>query len=433
MAREKEAQKQNTEILIAEDSPTQAEQLKYLLEQAGYVVTTAANGRQALEAARKRAPSLVISDVVMPEMDGYALCKAIKSDERLRDVPVMMVTTLSSIQDIATGLECGADNFLRKPYDSKGMLARIENLLSNLELRRGNKMRMGVEIYLGGKRHFVTSEREQILDLLISSYEQAIQINEELKLREREVRELNEHLQRRAAELEAANKELDSFAHSVSHDLRGPLRGMVSCAGIVEEDFGERLGADGRKLLGMIRTECHRMAQLVEDLLAFSRLGRQPLKTRAVSLNELISETLVELRPTYDGRAVEFSIGDLGVTEADPALLKQALVNLLSNAIKFTGKKAQPSIEVGVLPDLTGESPTYFVKDNGAGFDMRHVQKLFGVFERLHRREDYDGSGVGLSIVQRVVQRHGGKVWAEGEVNAGATFYFTLPRIPRSA
>jgi two-component system, sensor histidine kinase and response regulator len=426
MTFDRERDNKNIDILIAEDSATQAEQLKYLLEQEGYSVRTTVNGRQALDAARQRVPNLLISDIVMPEMDGYALCRAIKADQRLREVPVMIVTTLSSTQDITTCLECGADNFLRKPYDSRSLLARVDNLLSNWELRKGNKMRMGVEIVLAGKRHFITSEREQILDLLISSYEQAIQVNEELKQREREVRELNADLEIRAAELEAANQDLESFSYSVSHDLRAPLRGVAGCAGMIEEDFGNVLSPDVLRLTRAIRSECHRMAQLIEDLLAFSRLGRKPVKTQLVSLDELVSEVLIELRPDYEGSAIQFSVSELGTTEADPTLLKQALINLLSNAIKFTSKAERPSIELGSLSDPASEGKIYFVRDNGAGFDMRHAEKLFGVFERLHKQQDYQGTGVGLAIVKRIVQRHGGRVWAEGAVNRGATFYFSL-------
>jgi len=232
---------------------------------------------------------------------------------------------------------------------------------------------------------------------------------------------------RPVVELETLNKELDALAHSVSHDLRAPLRCVATCAGIVEEDFGGALSAEGRKLIGVIRAECHRMVQMIEGLLALSRLAQQPLKTRSMSMNGLVSEILLELRPTYEGRSVRFLVGELGAVEADTALLKQALLNLLSNAIKFTTKIEQPSIEVGSQSDPTTENRIYFVKDNGAGFDMKHAQRLFGVFERLHRREEYEGSGVGLSIVQRIVRRHGGQVWAEAKVGAGATFYFTLP------
>ena len=181
-------------ILIAEDSPTQAARLEHLLAEQGHTVTTAGDGAQALAAAQRRKPALIISDILMPELDGYGLCKAIKSDDKLKSVPVILVTTLSDPQDVIRGLECGADNFIRKPYDERYLLSRIEYLLMNIELRKNQKMQMGVEIDLGGHKHFITAERQQILDLLISTYEQAIQINEELKLREQDLARSNEVL-----------------------------------------------------------------------------------------------------------------------------------------------------------------------------------------------------------------------------------------------
>ncbi len=182
------------EILIAEDSRTQTERLRHLLEQRGYAVVTAANGKQALETARKHVPTLIISDVLMPELDGYGLCKSIKADEKLRDIPVMLVTTLSDPQDVIRGLECGADNFIRKPYEDKFLLSRIDYLLMNIELRKNQKVQMGVEIKLGNRKHFISAERQQILDLLISTFEQAVQINEELKLRDKELAHSNQVL-----------------------------------------------------------------------------------------------------------------------------------------------------------------------------------------------------------------------------------------------
>src|SRR3989338_5147356 len=184
----------NIGILIAEDSRTQAEQLAFLLEQHGYQVTVAANGKLALQAAQAQKPALVISDILMPEMDGYESCRAIKADEKLKDIPVILVTTLSDPQDVIRGLECGADNFIRKPYDERYLLSRINYLLMNLEMRKNQKMQMGVEIDLGGQKYFINSERQQILDLLISTYEQAVQINNELKLREQELAHSNQVL-----------------------------------------------------------------------------------------------------------------------------------------------------------------------------------------------------------------------------------------------
>jgi len=196
------SKKKNINILIAEDSRTQADQLGFLLEENGFQVTIAANGKQALLAAQSQKPTLIISDIVMPEMDGYELCKAIKSDEKLQDIPVILVTTLSDSQDVIRGLECGADNFIRKPYDERYLLSRINYLLMNLDIRKENKMQLGVQINLGGKKYFINSERQQILDLLISTYEQAVHINNELKQRE--------------AELEASNQVLNAFGHIVA-------------------------------------------------------------------------------------------------------------------------------------------------------------------------------------------------------------------------
>jgi signal transduction histidine kinase len=411
------------EILIAEDSPTQAEQLRYLLEKEGYAVTAATNGRHALELARQRKPTLIISDVVMPEMDGYTLCKAIKGDERLHDVPVIILTTLSSIQDIATSLDCGADNFLRKPYDPKSLLTRIDNILSNWELRKSNKMRMGLEIYLGGKKHFITSEREQILDLLISSYEQAIQVNEELKAREQEVRSLNADLELRAVELEAANKELESFSYSVSHDLRAPLRAIQGFARILQEDYGSRLDDEGRHVIETVCDCTARMQQLIEDLLQFSRWGRAPIECDVIPMTQLAQEAFDGIQ--QESALPKLLLEPLPTAWGDPSLIRQVWCNLISNAVKYSSGRTDAVVDISGYAE-NGQN-VYCVKDNGAGFDMTYYDKLFGVFQRLHTADEFPGTGVGLAIVRRVVARHGGRVWAESKVNEGAKFYFTLP------
>ena len=239
--------------------------------------------------------------------------------------------------------------------------------------------------------------------------------------------EAHESERRKTSELQAVNKELDAFSHSVAHDLRAPLRAVDGYALALEESHAGGLDAEGRRLLGVVRASSQLMGRLIDALLDFARLGRQPLRTRPVELDELVSQTIGELRSGLGGRTIDFVIGKLGTAVADPALLKQVLANLLGNAVKFTRDKNPAVVEVGCRRDAeTGDANVYYVKDNGAGFDMRYSEKLFGVFQRLNRAEEYEGTGVGLSIVQRVITRHGGRVWADSRPGEGATFYFTL-------
>ena len=244
--------------------------------------------------------------------------------------------------------------------------------------------------------------------------------------------ELEVRVRERTAELLAANRELDAFSYSVSHDLRSPLRAIDGYARMLEEDYGKALDAEGVRLLGVVRANSHRMGKLIDELLAFARLGREPLRTRPVQLNELVKQVVEETRAEHNGRIIDFVIGSLGIAEADPVLLKQALVNLLSNAIKFTRDNPTAIVEIGCSSKTDpGEATTYYVKDNGAGFDMTYYDKLFGVFQRLHSNAEYAGTGVGLAIVQRVIHRHGGRVWADAKPGQGATFYFTLQQHPQ--
>ncbi|MBI4195207.1 MAG: response regulator [Betaproteobacteria bacterium] len=410
--------RQTAEVLVAEDSPTQARRLQHILEQQGYHVTVTANGREALEAARQRKPAIIISDVVMPEMDGYELCRRVKAEAGLGDVPVILVTTLSDPQDVIRGLESCADNFILKPYDEHYLLSRLQFVLINREMRQVERVGMGVEIFFNGQKHFITADRMQILNLLLSTYEAAIQRNKELKHSQEELRSLN-------AQLEGANKELESFSYSVSHDLRAPLRAIDGFSRILEEDHSERLDGESRRLLKVIRDNTRRMGELIDDLLEFSRVGRKPAASARIDMKRLVEETLGEVGAAA-GRRAEVTVGPLPPGYADATLIRQVWINLLSNAMKFSGKRERPVVEVTGYEDA--EYNVYCVKDNGAGFDMRYYDKLFGVFQRLHDAEEFPGTGVGLAIVQRAVAKHGGRAWAEGKVNAGAAFYFTLPK-----
>jgi PAS domain S-box-containing protein len=258
---------------------------------------------------------------------------------------------------------------------------------------------------------------------------------------EEAVRQLNASLEQRViertTELEAANKELEAFSYSVSHDLRAPLRAVDGFSQAVLEDYGPQLPEEGQRYLQTIREGAQRMGALIDALLTFSRLSRLPLKKRAVDTGGLVRDTIEELDSQREGRRIEICVGDLPPCQGDPALLKQVWLNLLSNAFKYTRQREPAVIEVGcrrgpAFPQGYGEAEkgkdenVYFVRDNGTGFDMRYAGKLFGVFQRLHRAEDFAGTGVGLAIVHRIIHRHGGRAWAEAAVDRGATFYFTL-------
>lgn len=464
------------EVVIAEDSPTQAAHLKNILQGQDFDVIATRDGKEAFEALRRRKPSLVIADILMPVMDGYELCRRIRADSTLADLPLILLTALSDPADVFKGLECGADNFLTKPYDPANLVARIEFLLANAHLGNREKVQTSMEVFIAGRKHVITSDRAQILNLLLSTYEAAVQkthqlaqardelanLNEHLeekvlertaalaaevaerKRAESEVRKLNEELEERVrertVELEGANRELEAFSYSVSHDLRAPLRAVVAFADDLRTGFSLEWPSQARELLDRVASNAERMTRLIDDLLKFSHLSRQPVSKDTVEVRLIVRDLLDELRRVDELRresskqVLEVRLGDLPDCIGDRSLLTQVFANLLANAFKFTRHKDKAVIEVGFQPQNGGGA--YFVRDNGAGFDMQYADKLFGAFQRMHSQEEFEGTGVGLSIVHRIILRHGGRIWARAEVDKGAAFFFTLPSVlqgpPRS-
>jgi PAS domain S-box-containing protein len=246
------------------------------------------------------------------------------------------------------------------------------------------------------------------------------------KQAEQAIQKLNVDLEQHAAKLQVANRELEAFSYSVSHDLRAPLRAIDGYTRILVEDYEANLDAEGKRICGVISREARRMGQLIDDLLAFSRLGRKEMFSSRIDMNALVTSVLDELLRDQDRSHIDLQIAKLPPTRGDLGLMHQVWVNLLSNAIKFTSKKERAVIEVGGKQHR--DENIYYVRDNGAGFDMEYAAKLFGVFQRLHGESEFEGTGVGLAIVQRIIHRHGGRIWAEAEVEKGATFYFALPR-----
>jgi len=255
-----------------------------------------------------------------------------------------------------------------------------------------------------------------------------LELEERVAQRTEEIRRLNQELEarvkERTAELEASNKELEAFTYSVSHDLRAPLRHIDGFSKMLMEEDPAGLTEDSRRYLTRIREGTRQMGQLVDDLLNLARLGRKPLILSRVDLSTVATAVAAELHKDNAARSIEWKIGSLPFVDCDPGLMKQVFVNLLSNAVKYTRPRPQARIEVGAL-QIEGH-PVIFVRDNGVGFSMKYADKLFGVFQRLHRAEDFEGTGIGLATVQRILHKHGGYAWAEAELDKGATFYFTL-------
>jgi len=399
-----------TRVLVVEDSATQAAELRLILESEGYEIETAVDGAAGLELLTRASFDLVLTDIVMPNLSGYELCRAVKEDARTLHIPVIIVTTLSDPMDIIQGLECGADNFVTKPYEPEQLLARIATILESRRLRRAGMLRVGIEILFMGKTFLITSDKQQVLDLLVSTFEDVVRKNRELI--------------RSKAALEAANKELEAFSYSVSHDLRAPLRAVKGFTTILADEYGGRLDEIGLEYLARVQDATRRMSELIDDLLELARMTCVAVEKSQVDITKLARDVAMELSAANPEHPVALVVEDGLSALADARLLRVVFDNLLGNAWKFTARVAA-RIEVG-RSHGAGEC-VYFVRDNGAGFDMKRASKLFSPFQRLHSDREFSGTGVGLATVQRIIHRHGGRIWADAAVGRGATICFTLP------
>ncbi len=280
----------------------------------------------------------------------------------------------------------------------------------------------GTQVIVASRWSLRRDEREQPIAVLETNNDITVR-----KRREQEIQGLNQELAKRSTELEAINKELEAFAYSVSHDLRAPLRHIASYASLLRKKASSTLDEKCNHYILMILDSAGRMGNLIDDLLAFSRIGRAETQKTLFSLTHLVTEVLSKVRDETEGRNIAWKIGALPDFYGDRSMVRLALANLISNAIKFTRTRTQAEIEIGCA-DGSHNELVVFVRDNGVGFDMKYVNKLFGVFQRLHEPAAFEGTGIGLATVQRIIHRHGGKVWAEGAVDGGATFYFSTPK-----
>jgi signal transduction histidine kinase len=350
-------------VLLVEDNADLRRYMTSLLEP-HYHVTLAVDGTDALAQLEGTLPDVVVSDVMMPRTDGIMLVRELRRRERTRAIPVILLSAQAGEDASIAGLDAGADDYVMKPFGGRELLARVRTHVELAAMRRA----------------YITA-------------------------------------------LEDANRELDAFSYSVSHDLRAPLRAIDGFSKILLDEHAANLDAEGRKYLGWVRASAGRMSELIDALLGLARVTRAPLVRRRVDVTKLVHEVSADLT-ARDGRTVATEIQDGMVAWGDERLLRAVFENLIGNARKFTSKREGPRIEVGTT--LTDGQRTFFVRDDGAGFDMTYAKKLFGAFQRLHPSSEFEGHGIGLATVQRIVRRHGGRVWATGVKGEGATFFFTL-------
>jgi signal transduction histidine kinase len=354
-------------VLLADDNADMRDYVRRLLAER-YDVLAVPDGLTALAAAQKHPPDLVLTDIMMPGLDGFGLLRELKATQNTRSVPVILLSARAGEESAVEGLNAGADDYLTKPFSAQELMARVRTHLDIAHARR-----------------------------------------------------------EWTSELERSNKELEAFSYSVSHDLRAPLRAIDGFSKVLLDDYSEKLDQQACHCLQRVRTAAQKMSALINDLLDLSRVGRSALEKELISLSTLARCVVAELQGKDSLRSVAVEIADgLSVT-ADRHLLTMVLVNLLGNAWKYTAKASRPQIAFGCSNH--GEAPVFYVRDNGVGFDMAYADKLFMPFQRLHMESEFEGTGIGLAIAQRIISRHRGRIWAEAAVDAGATFYFTLGEI----
>jgi two-component system, NtrC family, sensor kinase len=380
-------------ILAVDDSETYLQELGEALRADGYEMVLARSGEEALQLLAVQPVDCVLLDVVMPGIGGQETCRRLKNVAVTRDIPVVMLTAVDDRDAMIQGFGAGADDYIAKSSDFEVLRARVLAQIRRKQFEDENRL-----------------IREQLLRAELEAMEA------------RTAREIAESRASLVEQLESKNEELESFSYSVAHDLRAPLRSIDGFGMILLEDYADKLDDEGKQYLGYVRESAQQMARLIDDLLALSRVARSEFRRAPTDLSAIVRSVAARLAQSSADRVVELIVPDRLLADGDDGLLTIAFENLLGNAWKFTRLCARARIEVGVCDD----GRTYFVRDNGAGFDMAYAAKLFGMFQRLHSVNEFEGTGIGLATVRRIVRRHGGRIWAEGAIGRGATFFFTL-------
>jgi DNA-binding response OmpR family regulator len=381
-------------VLAVDDSETYLQQVAEALRADGYEMVLARSGEEALEMLAVEPVDCILLDLMMPGIGGGETCKRVKAAPHMRDIPIVMLTAVEDRESMIQGLSAGADDYIAKSSDFDLLRARVLAQIRRKQFEDENRI-----------------IREQLLRAEMEALEA------------RAAKEMAETRAALVEELKSKNEELEAFSYSVAHDLRAPLRSIDGFGLALLEDYGEKIDDDGKEYIRYVRESAQQMAELIDDMLALSRVTRGDFARSKVDISAIARDVAERLARSAPERTAEFAVAEGIDANCDGRLLKIAFQNLLGNAWKFTRNREDARIEVGTME---GTPRTIFVRDNGAGFDMAYASKLFAMFQRLHSNKEFEGTGIGLATVHRVIRRHGGKIWAEGEVGRGATFYFTL-------
>ena len=374
------------EVLIVDDDPLACEKLQRVISAAGFQCSTAFSAAQALQLLEQHPHPIVLTDHALPGLDGLELSRELRRRGARHYQYILMLSALDSLEDVLSGFRAGVDDYLSKQASDAELIARLH----------AASRRIAVE--------------ESLLELNAT---------------------LEERVHRRTAQLRAIVLELDAFSYTVSHHVRAPLRRISSAAHLLLTQTGVKGGKGARQRVESIITAAHALSRLIDDLLSYTALGNMPMQPRAVAVREIIDEVIEELRQSVAERSVVWEIGEMPTVSADPLMFVRLWRVLLENAVKFT--RPRDDARIAITSVNRNDEWILEIHDNGVGFDQEYADKLFEVFERLHHSREFEGAGMGLAVARRLVERHGGRVWAQGQLDVGATFGFSLPVQPRRA
>ena len=409
-------------VLIIDDTLTNLEVLSNYLKSAGFTVSIASDGINALNQAENIEPDIILLDILMPGMNGFEVCRKLKANPKTKDIPVLFMTGLTDIADKVKGFELGGVDYVTKPINKEEVVARIKTHISLQRMRSHLQIQnsqLNQEVLIRQQTEAQLKKSQQLLNNLNQELEHRVaERTAELVRAKKQLETVN-------IELRNTNQELEKFAYIVSHDLQAPLRSLSMFTQLLAQEYREKLDSQADEYISYIAGGAMRMQTLIQDLLTYSRAGKNEQTWVSVNLAEILNQVILNLQANITENKAEITVKNLPTIIANPVEMSQLLQNLIANGIKFRSK-VEPKIEIDTVSQ--GRRWLISVKDNGIGIERQYRQQIFQLFQRLHTHNQYPGTGIGLTICQKIVERYGGSIWVESVVGKGSIFYLTLPK-----